>query len=252
MGRIENKVALITGGAGKIGGAIAERFCKEGATVIIADMDAINSEKMVAKCGENAHFFPLDVTSEDDWCDALNRALDRFEHLDILVNSAAIVDPANIEEATLESWHRIMDVNAAGVFLGCKYGIAVMKQSGGGSIVNISSGIGERAQADNPAYGASKAAVQLLTKAVAAHCGRTGTNIRCIVVLPGAIDTDMLRRDKPPGIDMETYLETVVQFHPIGRLGLPHEIASAVLFLASDEASFVTGAEFAVDGGVTI
>lgn len=252
MGRLENKIALITGGAGDIGGALAVRFCREGATVIIADIDREKGRERAAACGSPTEFMYLDVTVEDEWRTVMNTVMERHRRLDVLVNGAAIVDPGHIEQASFESWQRVMNVNASGVFLGCKYGVAAMKRSGGGSIVNISSTLGARAQADNLAYGSSKAAVQMLTKNVAAHCGRSGYDIRCNAVLPGAVDSDMLKRDKPPGVDMETYWRYITDAHPLGRLGQPHEIANAVLFLASDEASFVTGAEFVVDGGLAM
>ncbi len=252
MGRLENKIALVTGAAGDIGGAIAVRFCREGATVIIVDINQEKGQERASACGTPTEFIRLDVTVEDDWRTAMNTVMERHRRLDILVNGAAIVDPGHIKQTSFESWQRVMNVNASGVFLGCKYGVAAMKQSGGGSIVNISSTLGTRAQPDNLAYGSSKAAVQMLTKNVAAHCGRSGYNIRCNAVLPGGVDSDMLKRDKPPGIDMETYWQHVTNAHPLGRLGQPREIANTILFLASDEASFVTGAEFAVDGGVTI
>jgi len=235
--RLKDKVALVTGAAGGIGRAICTRLAEEGAHIVASD---IKDAALV-----------LDVTSEASWAAAISTIEAKYGRLDILVNNAGYLKPASIEDTTLEHWQTTMRVNADGVFLGCKFAVAAMKAKGG-VIINLSSTMSVRALALHPAYSASKAAVRLLTQSVAKHCGAQGYPIRAVALLPGAVETDMLRQNIPAGVSEAEYFNQVRARHPIGRLGRPQEIADAVAFLASDEASFITGADFIIDGGSSL
>ena len=191
-------------------------------------------------------FTKLDVTSADDWQSAVELAVSRFGKLDILVNNAGIFDNATVENTTVEAWDRVLDINAKGVFLGSKSAIGAMKEAGGGSIVNISSTAGLTGSAVSSAYNASKGAVRLLTKATAVQFG--SEKIRANSVHPGPIETDMV---KQVFLDDESLRDERIAAIPQGRFGKPEEVANCVLFLASDEASYMTGSELVVDGGWT-
>ena len=192
-----------------------------------------------------ATFISLDVTNEQQWIRAVDATIEKYGQLDILVNNAGIFRMETVDETDLELWNRIQEVNATGVFLGIKHGAAAMRRSGGGSIVNISSGAGIVGSATGAAYHASKGAVRLLTKAAAIQYAADG--IRVNSVHPGVTNTPMIRELMAD----ETAGAGFLAGTPMGRLGRPEEIANAILFLASDEASFITGAELVVDGGFT-
>ena len=247
--RLEGKVALITGGARGQGAAEARLFAHEGAKVAIADVleqEGLQLEADIAELGGSAFFVRLDVTSESDWSDAVAATVARYGALNILVNNAGVFMRGTVEDSDARDWDRIMDVNAKGVYLGTKAVIPEMRKAGGGSIVNISSISGmigqERVQ---PAYNASKGAVRLLTKSTAVQHAKDG--IRVNSVNPGPIRTPMIEDGLA---DPEHYADTVAQI-PLGRVGDPIEVAYAVLYLSSDESSFVTGSELVVDGGST-
>ena len=246
--RLEGKVALITGAARGMGAAEARLFTKEGAKVGVTDVleeEGRRVEAEIAKVGGEALFIRLDVTSEDDWAHAVDTVVGRFGRLDILVNNAAIFHYATVEQTTAEDWDRIMDVNAKGVFLGTQTAITAMRRNGGGSIVNISSGAGLVGSHRSTAYNASKGAVRIMTKSTAIRYAREG--IRANSVHPGAVFTDMTAAAFPnPG-----ELESQMSDRPLGRFGTPEEIAYGVLFLASDESSYMTGSELVIDGGRT-
>ena len=242
------RIALITGGAGVLGSAICHAFSAAGATVIVADVDDAAAQQLARQIGAAAMALHLDVASPADWEQARAVILARYGRLDVLVNNAGTLKAATIEDATLEDWQETMRVNGDGTFLGCKFGVSMLKNHGG-AIVNISSVMGLRGVATHPAYCASKAAVRLLTRSVALHCGQQGYRIRVNAVLPGAIDSDMVRRNVPAGGSEAEYLETVRARHPIGRLGTADEVAAAVLFACSDQASFMTGSDLVIDGG---
>ena len=195
----------------------------------------------------------LDVTREDHWQSALESVANQFGGLDILVNNAGVLHPATIEQATLADWRTAMAVNGEGVFLGCKAGVAAMKARtadiGYGVIVNLASTMALRGMAKHPVYSATKAAVRALTKSVAKHCGEQNYRIRVNCILPGAVPSDMLRRNIPAGGTEADYFAQLRSQHPIGRLGTPDDIAGAVAFLASDDAAFMTGTDLVVDGG---
>ncbi|MFZ9395973.1 MAG: glucose 1-dehydrogenase [Erythrobacter sp.] len=249
--RLEGKSALITGGSSGLGNAMARRFVAEGAAVMIGDIDAANGEALAAELGPQAHFVHLDVTREADW----QRVLGTGTTIDILVNNAGITTYGSIEEVTLEQFRHELDVDVLGVFLGCKYAVASMKANpagSGGSIINMSSLAGVRANGNLAAYNAAKAAVTLLTKSVAMHCATSGYGIRCNSIHPGVIHTPILDKvlAQVPNPD-EVYAGWVAT-HPIGRIGKPEEIGAMAVYLASDEAGFTTGAEFRVDGGSSI
>jgi len=251
--RLRGKIALISGAASGIGAAAARRFVEEGACVVIGDIQADKGEALAASLGGNAVFVRLDVTSDSDWAGAVAAGQARFGALTTVVNSAGVSIPANIEEETLEGFRRTLAINLEGVFLGCKHGVAALKAGHGGSIVNLASTLGVRAGAIFPAYSSSKAGVRLLTRSVALHCAEQGYDIRCNAVLPGAIHTEMVEgyvvAGEAAGATRESVIEGFASVHPMKRLGRPAEPAEAVVFLASDESSFTTGADLPVDGG---
>ena len=247
--RLEGKVVLISGGARGMGAVEAHMFTREGAKVVIGDVledEGRQTEAAVNEAGGECVFVRLDVTSEDDWAEAVATAVSRFSKLDVLVNNAGISITGGIEEFTLEDWDRTFDINAKGVFLGTKAAIPEMRKTGGGSIVNISSGAGiAPAPGTSGAYAASKGAVRLLTKSTAIQYA--SENIRCNSVHPGPIETPMLLSARGAGAQLDSTIERV----PLGRIGTPEEIAYGVLYLVSDESSFVTGSELVIDGGRT-
>ncbi len=256
MDRLKGKVALVTGGASGIGRRSAERMAGEGARVAITDVNAEGGRAAAAAIGGGVVFVEHDVTDEAAWKRATARTLERFGRLDVVVNSAGVGTMGTVEETSLEDWRRVMAVNADGVFLGCKYGVEAIKRTSredgaGGSIVNLSSVSGIIGGHNLAAYNASKGAVRLLTKSVALHCARKGYDIRCNSVHPTFIDTPMVRAmidHAPNPAAVKAKLERQV---PLGRLGAPDDIAWAVVYLASNESRYMTGAEFVVDGGIT-
>ncbi len=248
MGKLDGKVALISGGARGQGAAEAHVFAREGAKVVFGDVrdaEGAEVEAAVRAEGGDAVYLHLDVTVEADWDKAVRTATERYGKLDVLVNNAGIVIPrVPIEERTAEEWDRVMAINAKGVFLGTKYAIPAMRRAGGGSIVNISSvaGIGQSAHQE-PAYAASKGAIRIFTKVTATQHARD--RIRCNSVHPGPVDTEMLHSAMRDPEVLRRRLERV----PLGRMGTVDEVVKAVLYLASDDASYVTGAELVIDGG---
>ena len=247
--RLEGKVALISGGARGQGAVEAKLFAREGAKVVFGDIldeSGKQVEAEIHEAGGEAAYVHLDVTREDDWRTAVNTAIDRYGKLDILVNNAGILIRKGIENTTEEDWDRIMGVNAKGAFLGTKHSIPAMRQAGGGSIVNISSTAGLVASPSGSAsYTASKGAVRLLTKSTAVQYAKEG--IRCNSIHPGPIDTDMIQETLTDPAKLEERMQRL----PMGRVGTADEIAYGVLYLASEEASFVTGSELVIDGGTT-
>lgn len=241
--RLEGKVALISGAASGIGAATARMFAREGAAVVIGDIQVDKGEQIareIVDSGGRALFVRLDVTVEEGWRNAVKQTVDEFGKLDILVNDAGISQMEKVEELSEEGWDAVMDVNAKGTFLGTKHAIPEMRKAGGGSIVNISSGAGLVGNPDGAGYGASKGAVRIFTKATAVQYAADG--IRANSIHPGPIDTPMLRSTSGDVQGREL---------PMKRKGTADEIAYGVLYLASDEASYVTGAELAIDGGRT-
>ena len=276
--RLEGKIALISGGARGMGAVEARLFAKEGAKVVLGDILEVEGRRVeseIRTTGGEAIFVRLDVTSESDWRQAVDTAVARFGNLNVLVNNAGVSGGhARIEEVTVEAWNRVMninatgvflgsragrleettveawdhvmDVNAKGVFLGTKTAIPALRRAGGGSIVNISSQLGlVGVDTSSPQYQASKGAVRLLTKATAIQYAKEG--IRANSVHPGPIVTPMTEAGRA---HPESYRLTVSRV-PLGRYGEPEDVAYGVLYLASDESSFVTGAELVIDGGWT-
>ena len=251
MARLAGKTALVTGAASGIGLRTAQRFVEEGARVAMTDVNRAALEAAAGPLGEAVIAIAHDVTDEPSWQSAVGEAVERLGSIAILVNSAGTGRATNIEETTLEDWRRVMSINADGTFLGCKHGVLAMKQTGGGSIVNLSSVSGLVGGHNMAAYNASKGAVRLLTKSVALHCARKGYGIRCNSVHPAFILTPMVQglidRGKDPAAT-KTKLEAQI---PLGRLGSATEVADMIVYLSSDESGFVTGAEFVIDGGLT-
>ena len=248
-GRLEGKIALITGAASGIGRATAHAFVREGATVVLADINVAAGAAAAAELGPRASFVELDVTSEDAWRATISGITARFGALHILVNDAGASPHDDIEHLELDLWRKVIALNLESVVLGCKYGVPALAAGGGGSIVNLSSVAGSRGAADYASYGAAKAGVRNLTKSVALYCARQRYNIRCNSIHPGSVDTPILDADKAlHGAAAITSRERNIPMH---RLGRPEEVANAILFLASDEASYITGTELYVDGGLT-
>ena len=249
MPRLEGKVALISGGARGQGAAEAILFAREGAKIVIGDIldeEGRQTEAQIAELGGDATYVHLDVTSADDWDAAVQTALDRYGRLDILVNNAGILGRrTGLEDTTSEQWDAVLNVNAKGAFLGTKAAIPALCDAGGGSIVNISSIAGIIADPTGiPAYQASKGAVRLLTKSTALQ--HAADNIRCNSVHPGLIVTAMSEDVLADPDRRQEFFGSI----PLGRLGTVDDIANGVLFLASDESSYVTGSELVIDGGL--
>ncbi len=246
--RLEGKVALISGGARGMGAAEARFFAREGARVAVGDLleeEGARLESEIAEAGGDCIFIRLDVTSEESWANAVELTVSRYGRLDVLVNNAGVYQKARVEDTTLEGWDRVMAINAAGPFLGTKAAVPAMRDSGGGSIVNISSTAGLVGSLHSTAYTASKGAVRLLTKATAVQYA--GDGIRANSVHPGPIDTDMLAAVYSDPEERRLRVSRI----PMGREGTVEEVAYGVLFLASDESSFMTGSELVIDGGAT-
>jgi NAD(P)-dependent dehydrogenase (short-subunit alcohol dehydrogenase family) len=248
MGRLENKVALISGGAKGQGACEARMFCAEGAKVAFGDiLDEPGKalEKQLVTAGFGATYVHLDVTREADWRAAVETTERLYGRLDVLVNNAGILLRKTIEETSEEDWDRIMAINVKGVFLGTKCAIPAMRRAGGGSIINISSTAGLVGSPTSAAYTATKGAVRLLTKATAVQ--HIKDNIRCNSVHPGPISTDMISEMVADKAEWEQRLTRL----PMGRAGTPEEVAYGVIYLASDESSYMTGSELVIDGGTT-
>ena len=246
--RLENKVALISGGARGMGAAEARLFASEGAKVVIGDVleeEGRQTEAQINEAGGECLFMRLDVTSESNWRDVVAATVARFGKLDILVSNAGIFRTERVEDTSELSWDQVMDVNAKGVFLGIKAAIPEMRKVGGGSIINISSIAGLVGSPYSSAYNASKGAVRLLTKSTAIQYAKDG--IRANSVHPGVIETEMTR----DVVNDEAFRQFRLVTNPIPRLGQPEDVAYGVLFLASDESSFMTGSELVIDGGWT-
>ena len=252
-GRLEGRVALVTGAAKGIGTACARWLVDEGAPVALTDIDEAGGAALAAElesAGGKTMFVTLDVTREADWEIGVAAVVERFGGLDVLVNNAGIAVVEPVQTTTLEEWRRIMAVNADGVFLGTKHAMRVMRK--GGSIINISSILGITSVEALSAYSATKGAVRLFSKGAALDGARDGKEIRVNSIHPGYIHTEMMEatcyRDYG---SLEAGLEALGKLHPIGRVGKPEDIANGVVFLASTESSFITGTELVIDGGYT-
>lgn len=247
--RLDGKVALVTGGASGIGAATCRGMAAAGAKVVVCDLQEHAGAEVAAELAPGAVFVRCDVTSEDDWRRAIESAEGAFAHLDVVMNCAGVSVPAPIDEASFGHWKQTMSINADSVFLGCKFGVEALRRAGGGSIINVSSTLGIRGGARFPAYCASKAAVRLLTKSVALRCAEAGWKIRCNSIHPGATETPIMDPYIASGPSREKVISDFASKHPMGRVGQPDEIMHLAVFLASDESSFITGAEIPVDGG---
>ncbi|MCO4757132.1 MAG: glucose 1-dehydrogenase [Oceanospirillaceae bacterium] len=250
--RLENKVALVTGGASGIGAAICTRFVKEGATVIVADINRPNGIALARELGEQAMFMELDVQQPQQWQEVIGKILTTYGQLDILVNNAGIAITGDIENCTLEDWQQTQSINSDGVFIGCQETIKVMKARGG-AIINISSIEGIIGEPKLPAYNASKGAVRIFTKSAALHCAQKDYAIRINSLHPGYVSTPMVSQAIAEFTEAEAveFQHRVLSNIPLKRMAQPEEIAATALFLASDDASYITGAELIVDGGYT-
>ncbi len=255
--RVLGKKALVTGAAQGLGAAIALRLAQEGAKILLTDINLEGAEaraaKINAECGAGTAFaLAHDVTSEAQWQAAMAAAQEKLGGLSVLVNNAGIGKGGTVESTSLELWESTMAINSTGPFLGCKYALPLLRESQPASIINISSIAAFTADPFLAAYNASKAAVWMLSKSVALYCARAGWNIRCNSVHPAFVATDILegfRVDKSRPIE-ETYGK-LASLIPMGRIGTPEEVAAGVLYLASDESSFMTGSELKLDGGLS-
>ncbi len=267
MARLEGRIALVTGGGRGIGQAIAEAFAEEGAQIILADIlekdGPAAARKINQRHGEGrARFVRLDVTDEENWRELCARCEQDFGGLDILANNAGIYHTAPVSETTLEDWRRVMAVNVDGVFLGCKHALPLLKKRagkwrGGGAIINLSSMAGIDGAAMHSAYCSSKGAVRLMTKAVALEAAAEDPPVRVNSLHPGVVETAMGGEVVQTMIhagranDTQSAAGVVAMLHPLRRMGQAGEIARAAVYLAGDDAAFITGAELVIDGGVT-
>lgn len=251
-GRLQGKVALITGAASGLGAESARRMSEEGARVILTDVSAEAgtdvADQIQARGGE-AVFMAHDVTSEAAWAEVAARGMEAFGRIDVLLNSAGVGGGEPILETTYESWRRVIAINLDGTFLGMHVVAPIMAKAGSGSIINISSILGKVGSPGAPAYCASKGGVLMLTKATALELAPLGVRVNSIH--PGFIDTPMVSNALHEAENGNEMRDMIISRHAMGRLGRPREIADGVVFLASDESSFMTGSELVIDGGYT-
>lgn len=241
MGRFENQVVFVTGGASGMGEMMVKLFTEEGAKVVAAD---INEAALEEKWGtyDNVMTVKLNVASDEEWATAIQRTVEAFDKIDVLVNNAGISTEKSLHDITIEDWRKLSDINGFGAFLGMKHVLEPMKSAGKGAIVNISSYTALIGMGLNP-YSASKGAVRAISKAAAADFGKYG--IRVNTVFPGVIETPMTQNLE----SSKDVVAMLIQMTPLQRLGQPEDVAKAVLYLASDDASYITGAELVIDGG---
>jgi 3(or 17)beta-hydroxysteroid dehydrogenase len=249
MGRVQGKVALVTGGASGLGAADSAALAREGATVVVTDLKLEAAQEVASRIGHGAVAMALDVASEEQWIATIAAIEAQFGRLDILVNNAGVVLSADVEDTTLEQFRWINAIMTDGVFLGMKYAIPLMNKNDGGSIINMSSVGALMGYPIFFAYSAAKGAVRSMTKSVAIMCQVKGYKIRCNSVHPGAIETPMIQQAQ--GRLGQTQ-EVPAGVLPADAAGHPDDVAALVLFLASDESRYITGAEMVIDNGVTI
>ncbi len=254
MPRLSGKIALVTGAASGLGKRMAQRFANEGAKVLLTDLNGPGAAAAAAEIGANAASFPHDVTSEDQWIEAIAEARRVFGGLHILVNNAGIGTPGSVEQTSLEDWRRVHAIDLDGVFLGCKHAIPLIRETtrrenSRGSILNISSIAGVIASGRMAAYNSAKAGVRHLTKSVALHCAKDA--ITCNSVHPAFIDTPILDNFQAAGVTKDEVKAKLGRQIPAGTVGEPDDVAWAAVYLCSDEAKFVTGAELYIDGGIS-
>jgi len=251
MADLAGRLAIVTGGASGLGRAIVARLATDGARVVIADVNQPAGEALATELGGSAMFCKLDVRSEAGWAATMATAQEAFGPLACLVNNAGISIAGSIADASLADWQQTLDVNATGTFLGCRGAVQAMRAQGG-TIINIASARGLRPSGGQVAYCASKALIVTLSESVAIACGEQGWNIRCNTVCPGVFHTPMVDAMAPSLGGEEKMQEILSRMHLAGRLGKPEEAAGLVAYLASDEARFITGATFSIDGGFRI
>jgi NAD(P)-dependent dehydrogenase (short-subunit alcohol dehydrogenase family) len=253
-GRLAGKSALITGAGSGIGAAIAAMFAREGAQVLLTDINEAAARARAEALGKSAAFAAHDVTVSEDWTTAVATAESRFGGLNILVNCAGICIPGTVEEVSLETWRKTHSVDLDSVFLGCKIALPLIARTtaagGRGAILNIASISAVIAAANMAAYNSAKAAVRHLSKSVALHCARSGYNVTCNTLMPTFIDTPLID-GLTAGRDKDQMVAKLARQVPLGRIGEPDDVAYAAVYLCSDEAKFVTGAELAIDGGIS-
>lgn len=255
--RLEGKVALVTGAAQGIGKETARLLAGEGAHVIVADINDRQVQDVAKELGEKALCIRLDVRSESDWQQAMQEIKATYSKLDVLVNNAGISGHRegivqNPENLTLDRWREVQAVNLEGVLLGCKHAIQIMKTTSRcGSIINVASAAGAVGFPGNPIYAATKAAVMNFTKSVAVYCCQEGYEIRCNSIVPAFIATPMLAESQiNQSQEEKKFMQTFIKTTPMGRIGMPDDVANAVVFLASSESKYITGLELVIDGGI--
>jgi NAD(P)-dependent dehydrogenase (short-subunit alcohol dehydrogenase family) len=249
--KLTGRRAIVTGGATGIGYGIALRFIAEGATVIITDIDKAGGTNAAERLGPSCDFVHHDVSVPEEWDNVFAIAADRFSGLDIMVNVAGVTLMGTIEDVDVKTWDTTMAVNVRSCFLGCQGAIKLMKNDGGGAIINMASVSAFRPQAELVAYNTSKAGVDMMTKSVALHCARSGYGINVNSINPGVIQTAMLEKVINQVEDGEALMDSYKAMHPIGRIGEPEDVAAMAVYLASEEASFITGSGFTVDGSLS-
>lgn len=248
MNRVVGKIALVTGGGAGIGAAICELLAEEGASVVVTDIDESKAKAVASRLGNGAVGLRLDVSSDDEWQAAVTEVANRFGKLDVLVNNAGVAVVGDVLDTTLEQFRFANSVMSEGVFLGCKHSIPLLHAGGHGSIINTASVASHMGYSVYFAYSAAKGAVRSMTKSIAIACQRRNYRIRCNSIHPGAIETGLLR-----SAEGRTEATSVPDGPlPMGATGAPRDVAHLVLYLASDESRFVTGAEFLIDHGSII